>query len=64
MFKPEYFEYLKKTQQANDEVADVKDWITAHGGDWSSNNIRMWLPSVLKQPDVSGRSRSYEGLSL
>jgi hypothetical protein len=55
MFKPEYFEYLKKTQQANDEVADIKDWIGAHGGNWSSNHIRMWLPSVLKQPNVDGR---------
>lgn len=57
MFKPEYFEYFKKTQQANDEVADVKDWIGVNGGDWSSNDIRMWLPSVLKQPNVHSRFR-------
>jgi len=59
MFKPEYFDHLEKTRQASDAVADVKDWIGLHGGNWSSDNIRMWLPSILKQPNVDGSSEGH-----
>lgn len=61
MYKPDYFEHLKKLQQGNDAVGDVKEWVSPNGNDWSLEDIKLWLPSVLKQ---SNANEKLQGIPL
>ena len=48
MFKPEFFEYLKKTREAEMGVVDVKGWLGRTGSiGWGREDVGLHLPAVL-----------------
>lgn len=54
LFKPDYFEYLKKDHNANDAILDVQEWLWTRQDIWSAENIQLWLPSVLRHQNRLG----------
>lgn len=48
MFKPEFFEYLTKTREAEMGVADVKAWLGRTGSfRWGKEDVELHLTTVL-----------------
>ena len=48
MFKPEFFEYLTKTREAEMGVADVKAWLGRTGSfGWGKEDVELHLTTVL-----------------
>jgi cell cycle checkpoint protein len=48
MFKPEFFEYLKKTRDAEMGVSDVKAWLGRTGSfGWSKEDMELHLTAIL-----------------
>ena len=58
MFKPEFFEYLTKTREAEMGLADVKGWLGRNGSfGWGKGDIELHLTVVLPHMgsrDISG----------
>jgi cell cycle checkpoint protein len=48
LFKPDYFDHLKESQKARDAVIQVHDALCSQRGIWSTENIRLLLPSILR----------------
>lgn len=48
LFKPDYFDHLKEIQKAKDAVEQVHDVLCSQQDIWSTENIRLWLPSILR----------------
>jgi len=48
MFKPEFFEYLTRTREAERGVADVKTWLGRAGSfGWGKEDVELHLTAVL-----------------
>ncbi|EJD07726.1 P-loop containing nucleoside triphosphate hydrolase protein [Fomitiporia mediterranea MF3/22] len=64
MYKPEFFDVLKKTHDAEDAVLDVWTWLQDSGSPrWSKNEIALELGSVLKAHSRGVSSGTLQGIT-
>jgi len=64
MFKPEFFEYLTKTREAETGLADAKAWLGRTGSfGWGKEDVELHLAVVLPHIGSKGISGAHFSLS-